>query len=253
MISPLPVADRPALVTGASRGIGAASARALAAAGHPVAVGYRSGSDEAEALVKCIIAEGGRALAVTLDVTDATSVDAAFTTIEGDLGPVTVLVNNAGVTDDGLFLRMDAERWRRVMATNLDGAFNVTRRATPGMVRARWGRVVSVSSVVGLLGSAGQANYAAAKAGLIGLSRSLARELAGRNVTVNVVAPGPVATDMLDALPADRRAELAAAVPLGRIGDPDEVAATIAFLCSDLAAYTTGAVIPVDGGLGMGH
>ena len=192
-------------------------------------------------------------MAVTLDVTDATSVDAAFTTIEGDLGPVTVLVNNAGVTDDGLFLRMDAERWRRVMATNLDGAFNVTRRATPGMVRARWGRVVSVSSVVGLLGSAGQANYAAAKAGLIGLSRSLARELAGRNVTVNVVAPGPVATDMLDALPADRRAELAAAVPLGRIGDPDEVAATIAFLCSDLAAYTTGAVIPVDGGLGMGH
>ncbi|MCU1352348.1 MAG: hypothetical protein JWM05_1557, partial [Acidimicrobiales bacterium] len=154
---------------------------------------------------------------------------------------------------DGLFIRMDAERWRQVMATNLDGAFHVTRRVSPGMVRARWGRIVSISSVVGLLGSAGQANYAAAKAGLVGLTRSLARELASRNVTANVVAPGPIATDMLDALSDARRTELTAAVPAARLGRPDEVAAAVVFLCSDPAAYITGAVIPVDGGLGMGH
>ncbi|HEY4378268.1 MAG TPA: 3-oxoacyl-[acyl-carrier-protein] reductase [Acidimicrobiales bacterium] len=248
-----PALDRPALVTGASRGIGAAVARALAATGHPVAVGYRSGADEADGVAKQIVADGGRALAVPLDVVDEESVDAAVTAVEAGLGPIMVLVNNAGVTDDGLFIRMDTERWRRVLATNLDGPFHVTRRVSPGMVRARWGRIVNVSSVVGLLGSAGQANYAAAKAGLVGFTRSLARELASRNITANVVAPGPIATEMFGALPTDRQADLASTVPLGRVGRPEEVAATVAFLCTDLAAYTTGAVVPVDGGLGMGH
>ncbi|CAN5684642.1 3-oxoacyl-[acyl-carrier-protein] reductase [soil metagenome] len=246
-------ADRVALVTGASGGIGAATASALASAGHPVAVGYRSGEEAAQQVVAQIAAAGGTALAVHVDVTDPTSVDAAFSTIEAELGPVAVLVNNAGATADGLFLRMSAEQWRAVLDTNLDGAFHVTRRATPKMVRARWGRVVNVSSVVGLLGSAGQANYAAAKAGLVGLSRSLARELGSRGITVNVVAPGPIATDMLAATGDDRTEALAALVPVGRIGQPEEVAAAVAYLCSDAAAYVTGAVLPVDGGLGMGH
>ncbi|MCU1453421.1 MAG: beta-ketoacyl-ACP reductase [Acidimicrobiales bacterium] len=246
-------AARPALVTGGGRGIGRAIAVALAAAGHPVAVGYQTGKQEADDVVAEIVAAGGQAMPAAMDVTDEASVDDAVTAVERELGPIAVLVNNAGITDDGLFIRMDTDRWRRVLATNLDGAFTVTRRVTPGLVKARWGRIVNVSSVVGLLGSAGQANYAAAKAGLIGLTRSLARELAPRNITCNVVAPGPVATAMTDALPDARRAALAAAVPLGRFAEPAEVAAVVAFLCSDPAAYVTGAVVPVDGGLGMGH
>lgn len=248
-----PAAGRVALVTGGSRGIGAATAIALAGSGHVVAVGYRSGADEAKGIVAAIEEAGGRAAAVAIDVTEPASVDTAVTAIEHELGPVAVLVNNAGVTADGLFIRMTEERWRSVMATNLDGAFHVARRVTAGMVRARWGRIVNVSSVVGLTGSAGQANYAAAKAGLIGLTRSLARELAARNVTCNVIAPGPVSTAMVESLPDARRAELASAVPIGRFSTPDEVAAAIAFLCSESAASITGAVIPVDGGLGMGH
>lgn len=248
-----PHIGRIALVTGGSRGIGAATAIALADSGHAVAVGYRSGADEAKTIVAAIEEGGGRAISVAIDVTEPASVDRGLTDIEQNLGPVAVLVNNAGVTADGLFIRMTDDRWRTVMATNLDGAFHVTRRATPGMVRARWGRVVNISSVVGLTGSAGQANYAAAKAGLIGLTRSLARELAARNITCNVVAPGPVSTAMIDSLPDARRAELMSAVPIGRFSTPEEVAAATAFLCSEAAATITGAVLPVDGGLGMGH
>ena len=237
-----------ALVTGASRGIGQAVAVALAESGHRVAVGY---ANDADGGAKTAAEVGG--LAVRIDVADVASVESAFETIEGELGPVGVLVNNGGITADGLLLRMSDDQWGTVLRTNLDGAFHCIRRASPRMVKARRGRIVNISSVAALSGSAGQVNYAAAKAGLIGLTRSVARELAARNITCNAVAPGPIATDMLGALPEERRAELSSQVPLGRLGTPEEVAATVAFLCSDAAAYITGAVVPVDGGLGMGH
>ena len=239
---------RVALVTGGSGGIGQAIAAALAAGGHRVAVGYGGNREAAEKA-----AAGLDGMAVQLDVTDPASVDAAFKEVEQGLGPVDVLVNNAGVTADGLLMRMSDEQWRRVLATNLDGAFHAARRATPGMVRRRWGRIVNMGSVVGSTGSAGQVNYAATKAGLIGLTRSLARELGSRGITVNLVAPGPIATPMIDAVSDERRAEMTGAVPLGRMGTPEEVGAVVAFLCSSAAAYVTGAVVPVDGGLGMGH
>ncbi|HEX2040122.1 MAG TPA: 3-oxoacyl-[acyl-carrier-protein] reductase [Acidimicrobiales bacterium] len=242
-----------AFVTGGSRGIGRATALALAEAGHVVAVGWSRDEQGAGKTAAEIEERGGRAAPVQVDVADPGSVDAAFSAVEADLGPVGVLVNNAGVTHDGLLLRMPDQQWQEVLRTNLDGAFHAIRRALPGMVRARTGRIVNVGSVAGLLGSAGQANYAAAKAGLVGLTRSVARELASRGVTCNVVAPGPIATAMLDALPEARVEDLARQVPVGRLGTPEEVAAVIAFLCSDAAAYVTGAVVPVDGGLGMGH
>ena len=245
--------DRVALVTGGSGGIGAATATALGAAGHRVAVGFHTHPDAAATVAGTITDAGGTATAIDLDVTDPASVDQAVSAIEDSLGRVTVVVNNAGVTADGLFLRMGPEQWRTVLDANLDGAFHVTRRVVPAMVRARWGRIVNISSVTGLLGSAGQANYAAAKAGLIGLTRSLARELGSRAITANVVAPGPIATDMLAAAGQGRADDLAALVPVGRLGQPAEVAAAVAYLCSDAAAYVTGAVLPVDGGLGMGH
>ncbi len=247
-VAPAEDAGRVALVTGGSGGIGRAVAEALAAAGHRVAVGYGANQEAAE---KTAAGVGG--MAVHIDVTDPATVDAAYTEIEQGLGPVEVLVNNAGITADGLFMRMSAEQWGKVVATNLDGAFHVTRRAVPGMVRRRWGRIVNMGSVVGSVGAGGQANYAATKAGLIGLTRSLARELGSRNITVNLVAPGPIETAMIESITDDRRAEMTAAVPLGRMGTPSEVGAVVAFLCSPAAAYVTGAVVPVDGGLGMGH
>lgn len=244
---------RVAFVTGGSRGIGRATAVALACAGHRVAFSYASDHDGAKETQTQVERAGADVLCVQADVTDAGSVDRAFTEIEGYFGPVEVLVNNAGVAADGLVARMTDEQWDRVLATNLTGVFHTVRRATPKMMRARFGRIVNVSSVSGQSGRAGQANYAAAKAGLVGFSRSVARELASRGVTCNVVAPGPIVTAMTDALPDEWRAWATGAVPLGRLGEPREVAAVIAFLCSDEAGYVTGAIVPVDGGLGMGH
>jgi 3-oxoacyl-[acyl-carrier protein] reductase len=244
---------RVALVTGGSRGIGRACALALAGAGHRVALCYRSDKEGAAETAAAITEAGGEALALPADVADAGAVDGAVKEIESAWGPVQILVNNAGVTRDGLLLRMSDEQWSEVLHTNLDGAFYAIRRVAPGMVRGRFGRIVNVGSASGATGSAGQVNYSAAKAGLLGLTRSVARELASRNVTCNLVAPGPIATAMLDALPEDRRADLAALVPLARLGTPDEVGATVAFLCSEAAGYITGAAIPVDGGLSMGH
>jgi 3-oxoacyl-[acyl-carrier protein] reductase len=239
------------MVTGASRGIGAAIALELARSGCRVAC--IASSDGGKATQAEIEASGGTALAVQADVGDAAAVDAAFTQVEEGLGPVEVLVNNAGVTADGLVARMTDEQWDRVLRTNLSGAFHTVRRATPKMMRARWGRIVNVSSVSGQTGTAGQANYSAAKAGLVGLSRAVARELAPRNITCNVVAPGPIVTAMTDAMPAEWRGVMEAVVPLGRLGTPEEVASVVGFLCSDAAGYVTGALVPVDGGLGMGH
>jgi 3-oxoacyl-[acyl-carrier protein] reductase len=252
-MGPMSDLGRVALVTGASGGIGAAVAEGLAQAGHAVALVYHHGIEAADRLADELRAGGATALTVAIDVTDRNSVDEGIATIEEELGPVAIAVNNAGSTADALLMRMTDEQWRRPLATSLDGTFHVTRRVVPAMLRARWGRIVNVSSVVGLTGSAGQANYATAKAGLVGFSRSLARELAARQVTVNVVAPGPINTPMLDATGDARRIELAASVPLGRIGRPSEVAAAVTYLCSEAAGYVTGAVLPVDGGLGMGH
>ncbi len=233
--------SRTVLVTGGSRGIGLAVARRFAADGDNVAVTYNT-SPPPDGL-----------FGVQCDVTSSEQVDAAFTAIEAKYGPVSVLVSNAGITKDMLLLRMSEADFASVVDANLTGAFRVAKRATQGMLRARAGRIIFVSSVVGLYGSAGQANYAASKAGLVGLARSLARELGSRSITVNVVAPGPVDTDMTAALSEKRLAELTSAVPLARMAKPEEIAGTIVFLASPDAAYITGAVIPVDGGLGMGH
>lgn len=233
--------SRVVLVTGGSKGIGLAIARRFAAQGDRVAVTYRSSPPPADVF------------AVPCDVTSAEQVDAAFSAVEAEFGPVEVLVSNAGITRDGLLLRMKEHDFTDIVDANLNGAYRVARRAAPGMVKARSGRMVFISSVVGLLGSAGQVNYAASKAGLVGLARSIARELASRNITANVVAPGPVATDMTAALGEQRLAELTAMVPTGRFVTAEEVAGTVAFLASPEAASITGAVIPVDGGLGMGH
>ena len=233
--------SRVVLVTGGSRGIGLATARRFASLGDKVAVTYNSTPPP----------DGF--LAVKCDVRSSADVEAAFDRIESELGPVEILVSNAGVTRDGLVLKMGEDAFTDVIDANLTAAFRVAKRASKGMIRARRGRIIFVGSVVGLLGSAGQANYAASKAGLVGLARSLAREFASRAITVNVVAPGPVETEMTATLGPERLAELSAAVPLARIASADEIAGTIAFLASDDAAYITGAVLPVDGGLGMGH
>lgn len=232
---------RSVLVTGGNRGIGLAIARAFVELGDKVAVTHRgSGAPEGLLGVKC-------------DVTDADAIDAAFTEIEAAHGPVEVLVCNAGITDDTLLLRMSEDQFSRVIDTNLTSAYRLTKRASKGMLRARRGRLVYVSSVVALLGAPGQANYAASKAGLIGFARSIARELGSRSITANVITPGFVDTDMTRELSEQRRAEILGQVPLGRYASPEEVAGTVTWLASDAAAYVTGAVIPVDGGLGMGH
>jgi 3-oxoacyl-[acyl-carrier protein] reductase len=242
-----------ALVTGASRGIGRATVVTLAQAGHPV--GFCYGSDDAGAKETVAAAEavGGKVVAVQADVTDVDAIDRAFSEVESALGPVLVLVNNAGINRDGLMARMSDDNWQAVIDTNLTASFRTIRRATKAMMKARYGRIVNVSSVVGQLGQAGQVNYAAAKAGLLGLTRSVARELAPRSITCNVVAPGPIVTSMTDDMPDEWRAQAEAAVPLGRFGTAEECAAVITFLCSDAAGYVTGALVPVDGGLGMGH
>ncbi len=238
--------DRVVLVTGGNRGIGLAIAQAFVAEGDRVAITARSGELPAELA-------GSDVLVLKADVTDTASINAAFDRIEAELGPVEIVVANAGITRDGLVMRMSDDDVDAVIDTNLVGALRVARRASKGLLKLRRGRIIFVSSVVGLLGSAGQANYAASKAGLVGLARSLARELGSRGITSNVVAPGFVDTDMTAALAEDRRAEIVRAVPLARYASPAEVAATVVFLASDAAAYITGAVIPVDGGLGMGH
>ena len=233
--------SRVVLITGGSRGIGLATAQRFAALGDKVAVTYNTSSPT------------GDFLAVQCDVTKQEDVDRTFAEVEEKLGPVEILVSNAGITRDGLLLRMKEQDFAEVLDANLTGAFRVSKRATQTMLRARKGRIILVSSVVGLLGQAGQANYAASKAGLVGFARSLARELGSRSITVNVVAPWPVDTDMTRALGEEKLQAFSALVPLGRIATTDEIAGVITFLASPDAAYITGAVIPVDGGLGMGH
>jgi 3-oxoacyl-[acyl-carrier protein] reductase len=230
------------LITGGNRGIGYAIAAEFVAQGHRVAVTSRSGSGGPDG-----------ALTVAADVTDATSVDAAFDTVEQQLGPVEVIVANAGITKDTLLLRMSEDDFTSVIDTNLTGAFRIVKRASKGMLKARFGRIVLISSVVGLYGSAGQVNYSASKSALVGFARSVSRELGARGITANVVAPGFIETDMTAELPEAQQAEYKKSIPAGRYGSAAEVAKAVAWLAGDDAAYITGAVIPVDGGLGMGH
>lgn len=244
--------SRVALVTGASRGVGRAIAVALAEQGHRVAVGYRSSEDAAQETLDLIAGAGAEGIAVRGDVGTGAEVDAMFTRVEEAFGPVELLVNNAGIIRDGLAVTLSDVDWAEVLRTNLDGPFHCARRALRGMLRRRWGRIVNVGSIVGLLGSSGQVNYASAKAGLLGMTRSLAREVAARNITVNTVVPGPVSTEILSELPPERLAELARMAPMNRMGTPAEVAAAVAFLASDAAAFITGTALPVDGGISMG-
>ncbi|AGW41364.1 3-oxoacyl-ACP reductase [Leifsonia xyli subsp. cynodontis DSM 46306] len=235
------IIPRTVLVTGGNRGIGYAIAEEFVAQGHRVAVTARSGEGPAGSLT------------VRADVTDSVAVDAAFAEVEEKLGPVEVIIANAGITRDTLLMRMSDEDFDSVVDTNLGGAFRVVKRASKGMLKARWGRVVLISSVVGLYGSAGQVNYAASKAGLVGMARSLTRELGARGITANVVAPGFIETDMTAELPEAQQAEYKRSIPAGRFASPKEVARVVAWIAGDDAAYVSGTVIPVDGGLGMGH
>jgi 3-oxoacyl-[acyl-carrier protein] reductase len=241
---------RIAMVTGASRGIGRACALQLAQAGAKVALGARQ-IDKLEEVASEIRQAGGEAFVVAVDLASQDSIKTAFGTVAKDFGRIDILVNNAGVTKDGLALRMKADDWNLVLQTNLSGAFFCIQQVISPMMRERWGRIVNISSVVGESGNAGQANYVASKAGLIGLTKSLAQELGSRNITVNAVAPGFVETDMTAVLKDDLKAKITAAIPLGRIGAPEEVAAAVRFLCSEEAGYITGNVIDVNGGMYM--
>lgn len=233
---------RTVLITGGNRGIGYALAEEFVAQGHRVAVTSRSGTGGPDG-----------ALTVAGDVNDAASIDAAFTAIEAELGPVEVVVANAGITRDMLLMRMSEDDFTSVIDTNLTGAFRVVKRASKGMLKARFGRIVLISSVVGLYGSAGQVNYSSSKSGLVGLARSVTRELGARGITANVVAPGFIETDMTAQLPEAQQAEYKRNIPAGRFASPAEVARVVTWIAGDDASYISGAVIPVDGGLGMGH
>jgi 3-oxoacyl-[acyl-carrier protein] reductase len=233
--------SRVVLVTGGSKGIGRAIAEAFRDAGYRVAATYRSGG----------VPEG--VLGVPCDITDQGQVDQAFAQVEADLGPVEILIANAGVTKDTLLMRMTDDDWQSVIDTNLTGTFRVVRRASRPMMRGRFGRIILISSVVGLLGSPGQINYSSSKAALVGMARSLTREIGSRNVTTNVIAPGFIETDMTAVLPDETIADYTKRIPAGRLGSVDDVAQAALFLAGDHAGYISGAVIPVDGGLGMGH
>src|SRR5690606_8216781 len=245
------LSERVALVTGASRGIGRAIALALAAEGAAVAVNYARSQAAAQEVVDLTRQQGGRAEAFQADVADAEQVDALVAGVEAALGQVDVLVNNAGIARDGLLMRMTPEAWNEVLSTNLSAAYRTTRTVLRGMLRRRFGRIINITSVVGLTGSVGQANYAAAKAGLIGFTKSLAREVGSRGITVNAVAPGLIHTDMTAALGEEWKRRMLDQVALGRLGTPDDVAGAVVFLASEAASYITGQTLVVDGGLTM--
>ena len=243
------MADRVALVTGGTRGIGRAISLALAEVGHPVAVNYMSRADAAKETIGMIESLGGEGVSIQADVGDPSEVRRAFAETEDALGPVAVLVNNAGTRDDGLALSMSNDSWDEILRTNLSGTFYCCRRALKSMLRSRWGRIVNITSIAGLRGSPGQVNYSAAKAGVIGLTRTLAKEVATKGVTVNAVAPGLIATELTTNLPGDRFEQMVAEIPQRRPGTPEDIAATVRFLCSEEAAYITGGVYVTDGGL----
>nr|WP_315102610.1 3-oxoacyl-[acyl-carrier-protein] reductase [uncultured Fretibacterium sp.] len=245
------MARRLALVTGGSRGIGRAIALTLGKNGCDVAVNYNASAEAAEALCGELAALGARASAFRADVSDRTQVEALFKAVEAGMGPVEILVNNAGITRDNLLMRMRYEEWDAVLAANLSSAFYCTKEAIRGMAKARWGRIVNIASVVGLVGNAGQANYSASKAGLIGFSKSVAREYAARGVTVNVVAPGFIGTDMTGVLKEQVKEAILGQIPLGRMGSPEDVARAVAFFASEESSYVTGQVLAVDGGMTM--